>query len=209
MVANAVPRAFHRSPLMRSNLFLAAALAGIALAAAGCASTPDVRVASDPTANFSQYRTFGFANPLGTDRGGYQSAVSQQLKSSARAQLEARGMTYAETDPDLVVNFSAALDQKYRVSSTPTTTVGVGYYGYRAGMYSAWPMYRDETTVTPYNEGTLNIDIADARRRQLVWEGVVRSTVNDKTLSNIGPALDTAVANAFAKYPVPVVSPAK
>jgi hypothetical protein len=87
--------------------------------------------------------------------------------------------------------------------------MGVGYYGYRTGMYSAWPMYRDETTVTPYNEGTLNIDIADARRRQLVWEGVVSATVNDKTLSNIGPVLDTAVTNAFAKYPVPVGSPAK
>jgi len=194
---------------MRPNLFLAAALAGIALTAAGCASTPNVRVTSDPTANFSQYRTFSFANPLGTDRGGYQSSVSQQLKSSARTQLESRGLRYVESDPDLVVNFGAALDQKYRVSSTPTPTMGVGYYGYRTGMYSAWPMYQDQTTVTPYNEGTLNIDIADARRRQLVWEGVVSATVNDKTLSNIGPVLDTAVANAFAKYPVPVGSPAK
>ena len=194
---------------MKLNHFLAAALAGIALGAAGCASTPDVRVNSDPTANFSQYRTFGFANPLGTDRGGYQSSVSQQLKSSARSQLEARGLRYVESDPDLVVNFGAALDQKYRVSSTPAPTRGVGYYGYRTGMYSAYPMYQDQTTVTPYNEGTLNIDIADARRRQLVWEGVVRATVNDKTLSNIGPVLDTAVANAFAKYPVPVGSPAK
>ena len=194
---------------MKLNHFLAAALAGIALTAAGCASTPDVRVNSDPTANFSQYRTFGFANPLGTDRGGYQSSVSQQLKTSARAQLEARGLRYVESDPDLVVNFGAALDQKYRVSSTPAPTMGIGYYGYRTGMYSAYPMYQDQTTVTPYNEGTLNIDIADARRRQLVWEGVVRSTVNDKTLSNIGPVLDTAVANAFAKYPVPVGSPAK
>jgi hypothetical protein len=193
---------------MKLNHFLAAALAGIALGAAGCASTPDVRVNSDPTANFSQYRTFGFANPLGTDRGGYQSSVSQQLKSSARSQLEARGLTYVESDPDLVVNFGAALDQKYRVSSTPAPTMGMGYYGYRTGMYSAYPMYRDETTVTPYNEGTLNIDIADARRRQLVWEGVVRATVNDKTLSNIGPVLDTAVANAFAKDPVRVGAPA-
>jgi hypothetical protein len=189
---------------MRPNLFLAAALAGIALTAAGCASTPDVRVNSDPTANFSKYRTFGFADPLGTDRGGYPSSVSQHLNTTARTQLEARGLRYVESDPDLVVNFGAALDQKYRVSSTPTPTMGVGYYGYRTGMYAAYPMYQDQTTVTPYNEGTLNIDIADARRRQLVWEGVVRATVNDKTLSNIGPVLDTAVANAFAKYPVPV-----
>jgi hypothetical protein len=194
---------------MKARHLIAAALSAAALAAAGCASTPNVRVMSDPSADFTQYRTFGFASPLGTDRGGYQSAVSQQLKTSARTQLEARGLRYVEADPDLVVNFSATLDEKLRVSTTPTATMGVGYYGYRAGMYSAWPMYQDQTTVTPYNEGTLNIDIADARRRQLVWEGVVRSTVTEKTRSNIGPALDSAVANAFAKYPVPVTSPAK
>jgi hypothetical protein len=194
---------------MKTRHLIAAALSAAALAAAGCASTPNVRVMSDPAADFTQYRTFGFASPLGTDRGGYQSAVSQQLKTSARTQLEARGLRYVEADPDLVVNFSATLDEKLRVSTTPTTTMGMGYYGYRTGMYSAWPMYRDETTVTPYNAGTLNIDIADARRKQLVWEGVVRSTVTEKTRSNIGPALDSAVANAFAKYPVPVASPAK
>ena len=194
---------------MTTRHLLAAALSAAALAVAGCASTPNVRVASDPSADFTQYRTFGFASPLGTDRGGYQSAVSQQLKTSARTQLEARGLRYVEADPDLVVNFSATLDEKLRVSTTPTATMGVGYYGYRAGMYSAWPMYQDQTTVTPYNEGTLNIDIADARRRQLVWEGVVRSTVTEKTRSNMGPALDSAVANAFAKYPVPAASPAK
>ena len=194
---------------MKSRLLIAAVLSTAALAFAGCASAPNVRVVADPAADFTQYRTFGFASPLGTDRDGYQSAVSQQLKASTRAQLESRGLRYAESDPDLVVNFGAALSEKYRVSTTPTATVGMGYYGYRAGMYSAWPMYRDETTVTPYNEGTLNIDIADARRRQLVWEGVVRSTVSSKTLGNIGPALDGAVASAFAKYPVPAVSPAK
>lgn len=188
---------------------LAASLAAMAIALSGCASTPNVRVMSDPTADFSQYRTFGFASPLGTDRGGYQSAVSQQLKTSARAQLEARGLTYVETDPDLVVNFSAALDEKLRVQTTPAPPISRGYYGYRVGMYSAWPMYRDETTVTPYNEGTLNIDIADARRKQLLWEGVVKATVTERTLNNVGPAIDSAVASAFAKYPVPVVSPAK
>ena len=57
---------------MKTRLIIAAALTAAALAAAGCASTPNVRVVSDPTADFTQYRTFGFANPLGTDRGGYQ-----------------------------------------------------------------------------------------------------------------------------------------
>ena len=46
------------------------ALAGVAcmLLVSGCANTPYVRVASDPYANFSQYQSFAFISPLGTDR---------------------------------------------------------------------------------------------------------------------------------------------
>ena len=70
-------------------------------------------------------------------------------------------------------------------------------------MYGAWPMYVDQTTVTPYTEGTLNIDVVDASRKQLVWEGLVTSSVTQKTLDNVQPSLDAAVAAAFAKYPLP------
>lgn len=176
-----------------------------------CATAPDVRVDYDRAADFSSYRTFGFANPLGTDRGGYQSIVSQHLKAATQRELESRGMRLDLASPQLLVNFSAELNEKMRVTSTPTMTMGVGmgrgYYGYRAGMYSAWPMYRDETTVTPYKEGTLNIDVIDAARKQLVWEGVVSGTVSQKTLDNMQPAIDAAVTAAFAKYPI--AGPAK
>jgi hypothetical protein len=87
--------------------------------------------------------------------------------------------------------------------------VGRGYYGYRAGMYSAWPAYADQTTVTQYKEGTLNIDVVDVARKQLVWEGVVTESVTQKTLDNIQLAIDTAVAAAFAKYPIPGPTKAK
>ena len=179
------------------------------LTAGGCATGPQVRALSQPSTDFSQYRTFGFASPLGTDQGGYQSIVSQTLKAAAQRELEARGLTYAAANPQLIVNFNAVLADKMRVSSAPAPMApigmgygGRGYYGYRAGLYAPWPMYQDQTTVTQYKEGTLNIDIADAAKKQLVWEGVVVTTVNQKMYDNMAASIDSLVAAAFAKFPI-------
>lgn len=191
------------------------ALAASLLALAGCATGPDVHVNFDRTADFTQYKTFGFASPLGTDRGGYQSIVSQRLKAATQREMEARSMRLDASAPQLLVNFSGALNEKLRVTTTPSMDIGMGmgfgggYYGYRGGMYSTWPLYADETTVRPYTEGTLNIDVVDASRKQLVWEGVVTGTVTQTNLDNVQPVIDAAVKVAFAKYPDPGSAKAK
>ena len=177
------------------------------LALGGCASAPEVRVDYDRTADFASYQTFGFASPLGTDRGGYQSVISQHLKASTQREMEARGMRLDSAAPQLLINFNATLNDKLRVSTMPYMTMGIGYYGYRGGMYSAWPLYADQTVVTQYREGTLNIDVVDAARKQLVWEGVVTNSVTQKDLDNIAAAIDSAVTAAFAKFPI--AAPAK
>jgi hypothetical protein len=183
---------------------LALAVASLLLQA--CAVAPVVRVNYDPSADFSQYKTFGFASPLGTDSGGYQSLVSLHLKAATQRELESRGLRLEAAAPQLLVNFNASLDDKMRVTRLPSTSLGFGlgggYYGYRNGLYSAWPFYRDETVVTPYKEGTLNIDVVDSARKQLVWEGVVTDSVTQATLDNVPAAITAAVAAAFAKYPV-------
>ncbi len=193
-------------PLFARRLPAAAASAAVALMMlGGCASTPEVRVDFDRSADFTQYKTFGFASPLGTDRGGYQSIVSQYLKAATQREMEARGMRLEAGAPQLLVNFNAALNEKLRVTSVPS--MGYGYYGYRGGLYSVWPMYRDQATATPYTEGMLNIDVIDAARRQLVWEGVVTGSVTQVQLDNVQAAIDAAVVAAFLKYPI--AGPAK
>jgi hypothetical protein len=180
-------------------------LAGSAVLAA-CASGPQVRTMSDPAVNFASFQTFGFEEPLGTDRKGYQSIVSQQLKTATTRELQARGYRYDAVNPQLRVNFSAQLNEKLRVATTPEPvmgpTYGRGYYGYRTGFYQPWPMYQERTDVSQYQEGTLTIDVVDAARRQLVWEGTVTKSLTSKDMDNVGGAIDSAVTSAFAKFPV-------
>ncbi|MCU0761338.1 MAG: DUF4136 domain-containing protein [Steroidobacteraceae bacterium] len=202
------------APSTRSGL--AAALATALLLLAGCAAPgPTVRAEYDRSADFRRYQTFGFFAPLGTDKEGYQTAVSTYLKAATRRELEARGYRYDEAAPQLLVNFGAKLNDKLRVSEVPVPTMGLGvglgpgYYGYRAGLYGAWPLYpATETRVDQYKEGTLNVDLVDAGRKQLVWEGVAVGRVTQKTLENLQPALDSVVASVFAKFPVPAAAAA-
>ncbi len=170
-----------------------------AVVLAACAGAPTVRVNVAPGADLASYKTFGFVNPLGTDRAGYRSIVSQQLIIDTQRELEARGMTRSDA-PQLLVNFSANLTKELQVTPSPPTFVG-GYYGYRGGMYSTWPMYQPDT-VTQYTQGTLNIDMVDAGHKQLVWEGVVTDSVSQSDLDNLSVALNKAVVAAFAKFPI-------
>jgi hypothetical protein len=160
----------------------------------------------DNSVDFSQYQTFGFASPLGTDRGGYQTSVSQQLSAAAQKQLEARGLRFDAKAPQLLINFNGRLNDKLRVTTTSMPDFNMSlrrdYYGYRTGLYSPWPSYRDETIVTPYQEGTLNVDLADATQKRLVWEAVVSGRVTAQTLSQLQPTLEAAVTEAFSKLPV-------
>jgi hypothetical protein len=168
----------------------------------GCASGPTVRTNVDPAVDFSRFTTFAFMQPLSTDRAGYQSFVSQQLIVSAERELVARGLRRTDADPDLLVNFSADLDQRLRVTQTPSTFHGRQFNHHRRGFYSAWPTYQ-QTQIRQYTQGTLGIDVVDAARRQLVWEGFAIGRITQQTTDNLGPALDAAVTDIFRDFPLP------
>jgi hypothetical protein len=168
----------------------------IALAPA-CATGPEIRVDMDPKVDLRAFKTFAFFDTLSTDRGGYATLVSQRLKQATRPQLEQRGFAYNETDPDLRVNFFVRVVDKQEIRSTP------GYYGYRAGYYGAWAGYPYNVETIQYREGTLSIDLVDARRKQLVWQGIAEGQVSDETRKNPGPAIDQVVAQIFSNFPYP------
>lgn len=178
-------------------------LASLALLA-GCASGPQIYSNSDPAGDFSGYRTYNFAEPLGTDRPEYSSLLSQYLKTAVSRELGARG--YQRSDnPDLLVNFYT--ETKEKVQSTTTAGPGLGgFYGWRTGYYGVWGGY--ETRVTQYTEGTLVVDLVDAKRNQLVWEGIAVDRIREETLRNPQPAVDQAMSQIFAQFPWRAGAPA-
>ena len=184
----------------------ALALALVLSAIAGCASSPTVSVQQDSSADFSRFQTFGFLEPLGTDRQGYQTIVSQTLRQAATREMQVRGFRYDPQSPQLLVNFGADLNDRMRVNTTtqPNRSMNMhrSSFNHRGGFYNTWPSHRQTTTVTQYQEGTVRIDVVDASRRQLVWESVVSSRMTNSRRNDVSGALNEAVTLAFARFPV-------
>jgi hypothetical protein len=187
--------------LPRPAALAAAALVAGAAVLAGCASGPTLRTDYDRHADFSAYRTYGYVEPFGTDREGYRTIVTQHFKDAIDAEMTARGYRRAES-PDLLINVAANAKEQADVRSTPAPEVGVGfgwghYYGYRGGLYGAWPLYRTDVETVRYKVGTANV----ARRKQMVWEGVAEGRLSEAVMKDPGPAIRSVIHQLFERFP--------
>lgn len=188
---------------MRSIRILACALlAAATLGLSACATGPTVRTDSDPTADFGQYRTWGFYKPIAMEQSGYSSWISERIRADVQREMEARGYRYAAEGADLLVNFQGVVEDKTAVWSVPRSDVQ-WFYSYRRRSYVAVPVWYDETQVSRYREGTLTVDLVDGKRNRMVWTGAAsapvagKSTPAEKRMAGI----DQAITAIFVKYP--------
>jgi hypothetical protein len=168
----------------------------------GCAATgPEIRTDYDRSADFSSFESYGFPDELGTDRAGYSTLITTHFRQAVDREMQSRGYRYTESHPELLVNFFANVRNVTAIRSRPNVWVGYGYYGYRYGMYTAWPLYADNVDTVHYKVGTANIDIVDAERNQLIWEGVAEGRLTREVMENPQPAIESVVAELFSRYP--------
>lgn len=175
-------------------------VAGLLLAA--CASKPSIKSDYDPTVDFSKFKTFNFYKPMGIENPNYSSLMGQMFRQSITQQMEQRGYTLSD-NPDLLMNVSAQMEDKTRVTTYNDPMYG-GYYGYRRGFYDPWMGYGygSTTQVSQYTEGTVNIDMVDAKAKRMVWEGIaVGRVTGDKSNEEVRTAITSGVAEMFSNYP--------
>jgi hypothetical protein len=171
---------------------------------AACATGPAIYTTSAPDADLTRYQRFSFVDPLGTDRAGYASIVSQQLTFSTRRELELRGLEFVDNadQADLLVNFFGHLDEQIRTRQVADPFYGPSFYDFRYGFYNPWPTYSISTEVQQFSQGTLVIDLIDARTNQMVWEGTARNEVTEKSRREAASRLDAAVKRIFEEFPL-------
>ena len=177
------------------------ALAAVsALLLTACVSTPEIRVNVDEGTDFSIFQTYGFIDPLGTDKAGYTTLVTKHLRQAVSQELEKRGYVYSSS-PDLSVNFYTHLVNRTYITSAPTPVYYGGYYDYRHGAYSVYPRYAYRPYSYNYQEGTVNVDLVDTRKKQMVWEGIAVNEVGSDELNNPQQAFQKVIAAIFEHYP--------
>jgi hypothetical protein len=179
-------------------LFLAS---GLFLAA--CSSGPKIVVNQDPAADFTLYRTYAYVQPLSTDRNGARSVLSAFLMNATSGQMDSRGLRQVDSNPDLLVDFVVATQEKIQSRSQPTTSVSMHRGRGGAGTWGGYSAGMSTTSVTQTTEGTLAIDLIDANRNQLIWEAAATGRVTDKVRENLEEVSNAAVADMFERFPLP------
>ena len=131
--------------------------ASMALAISSCAPVA-TRWDYDPDVDFSGYRTFGWMpppEPPAAARAVWDSPfLGKRIKQAIISAMVHKGLEWTDREPDLLIAYRIDLRQKANVHVS-----GYPYWG-------AYPQ-----GVERYQEGTLIIDLVDARSRQLVWRG--------------------------------------
>jgi hypothetical protein len=191
---------FRFKPSLRFSFFVVAALT-----LSACATGPRIDTLQAPNADYSRYETFSYVSPLGTDRAGYASIISQQLVFSTRREMELRNFVYVD-DPeqaDLLLNFNAQLNEQIRTIDVVEPAFGPTFWDYRYGMYSTWPNYRHSTAIDQFTEGTVVIDLIDAEAERMIWEGTATGRVTERTRRDAAAELDKAVTAIFDRFPIP------
>ena len=181
---------------LRSGLLLA----GLALFVAACSSGPRITANSDPAADWTQFRTFGFFDPLTTDRGTVRSLTSTPLIASATREFEARGLTRVDANPDLLVNFM--LSTRETIQTRPTTSASASWGRSRYSMWGGHSVGLSTNEIVQRTEGSLAIDVVDRANMQLVWEAVASKTVTNATRDNQQRVLDEALRDMFQQFPI-------
>lgn len=130
----------------------------------GCSS---VRVVSDydPKVNFGRYTTYAFYKP-GIDKAKISDLDKRRILRCIEDEMKARGFVKSET-PDILVSLFTTERERVDVY---TNTFGWGY----GGLYTPWvwgPGWGWGSNVSTRTEGSLYIDLIDAKSRQLVWQG--------------------------------------
>jgi hypothetical protein len=179
------------------------AIAAVVMAGvAGCSSSGSLRSDYDDSADFSKYRTYNYIEGAGPKSDNYQSLFSQYMVEAIDKEMQTRGYTKSD-NPDLLVNFNAQLQDKTKVTTSPSMGMTGGYYGYRGGFYDPWVGYGygTDTHVSQYTEGTYNIDLIDPRTKKLVWEAVGVGKLTEEKRAQMRELIRDGVPRYFELYP--------
>ncbi|WJJ96313.1 DUF4136 domain-containing protein [Algibacter luteus] len=135
------------------------------------ASCSSVRVAADydKEANFSDYKTFAFFK-TGIDKAEISDLDKRRILRAIESELLAKGYTKSE-NPDILVSLFTKSQQRVNVYNN---TWGYGAWGWGGwgGFGPGWGWGWNQPNVTTSVQGHLYIDLIDANKKELVWQGM-------------------------------------
>lgn len=117
----------------------------------------------DKKVDFSLYKTFAF-HKAGIDKAEISDLDKKRVLRSIDEVMTSKGFTKSE-NPDLLIAFFTKEREQVNVNQF---NAGWGYgWGWGWNPY----LWGGNTSVSRHTEGTLYIDIIDAKKKELIWQG--------------------------------------
>lgn len=179
-------------------LFVLAVALPLTLMLSACET---LRVGSDydRTANFSTYHTFswlprenyGVKNPL----------VVERARDAILAALEQKGYRYVENSAgaDFAVDFTIGARERVDILTYPRPYGGPWYWYGR--YWWGYPYWGTGVNVMRYREGTLAIDVFDAKTHRPVWHGWAKKPLSHADIVHSSKPIRAAVDAVLARFP--------
>ncbi len=181
---------------MKKNVFI---LMILAIIFSGCSSI-SVVTDYDKDIDFGNFKTYNFKVPKEKNEK-YPAMINpinqRRIENAVKEEMDVRGYTLSDK-PDIWITYYVKVQNKvdYQTTHYGPSYYGPYYYGWYYGYSPGW------TTVDAihYKEGTLVIDLVDAKANKLAWYGIGTGTLNENP-DKMEEKIDYAVSRIFNKYP--------
>lgn len=144
----------------------------------------------EPAAGFSAYQTFAWdapdALPAGDPRLTTNIFFRDHVEGAVEKQLAIRGLRQVTALPDLRIHYHANIQSRLKVGAD---------HPYAASPGSAEPQ------LATFEQGTLVVDVMDARTSRLVWRGWAQDAIDPTDSNRLHQQIDEAVPMMFKQFP--------
>lgn len=146
----------------------------------------------DKKVDFAPYKTYAF-HKAGIDKAEISDLDKKRILRSIDEVMTAKGFTKSE-NPDLLIAFFTKEREQVSVSQY---NVGWGYgWGYGWNPY----LWGGNSSVSRYTEGTLYIDVVDAKKKELIWQGEGQGALT-KNVDKKDEKVKEFVSKILEQYP--------
>ena len=162
-------------------------------------SCSSVRVAADydKEAKFGDYKTFAFFK-TGIDKAEISDLDKRRILRAIEVELLAKGFTKSEK-PDLLVSLFTKSQQRVDVYNNSWGMGGWGWGGY-GGFGPGWGWGWNQPNVSTSIQGHLYIDLIDANKKELVWQGMGTGYLS-RDMEKKEARINEFVTKIMEKYP--------
>ncbi len=169
---------------------------GLMLLASACSSVT-VNHDYDPEKDYTVYRSYAWLPEESaiSDTRTDNDLVANRVHKAIDGTLAEKGYVKSDGTPDFYITYHILTDKKLQAR---TINSYYGHYGYGYGI----GMTGGDTYISEYEVGTLVIDIADAKKKELIWRGSGSSRLSsDPTPEKTTKLINEAVTAVLANFP--------